>query len=48
MISLDDWRRYERYVGEIFGALGMEMNAPGVPRHAEAVPAGASRCDCGL
>ena len=29
MISPDDWRRYERYVGEIFGALGMEMGAPG-------------------
>jgi GTP cyclohydrolase IA len=28
-ISPDDWRRYERYVGEIFGALGMEMSAPG-------------------
>ena len=29
VISPDDWRRYERYVGEIFGALGMEMSAPG-------------------
>ncbi len=29
MISPDDWRRYERYVGEILGALGMEINAPG-------------------
>jgi len=28
-ISADDWRRYERYVGEIFGAFGMEMGAPG-------------------
>jgi len=28
-ISSDDWRRYERYVGEIFAALGMELSTPG-------------------
>jgi GTP cyclohydrolase I len=28
-ISPDDWRRYERYVGEIFRALGMELSTPG-------------------
>ena len=28
-ISPDDWRRYEAYVGEIFGALGMELSTPG-------------------
>jgi len=28
-ISPDDWRRYERYVGEIFSALGMELATPG-------------------
>jgi GTP cyclohydrolase IA len=28
-ITSDDWRRYERYVGEIFTALGMELATPG-------------------
>ena len=28
-ITPDDWRRYERYVGEIFSALGMELATPG-------------------
>jgi GTP cyclohydrolase I len=28
-ITSDDWRRYERYVGEIFSALGMELATPG-------------------
>ncbi len=28
-ISEVDWRRYERYVGEIFGAMGMELDTPG-------------------
>ena len=28
-ITPDDWRRYERYVGEIFTALGMELATPG-------------------
>jgi GTP cyclohydrolase I len=28
-ITSDDWRRYERYVGEIFTALGMELGTPG-------------------
>jgi GTP cyclohydrolase IA len=28
-ITADDWRRYERYVSEIFGALGMELATPG-------------------
>lgn len=28
-IAPDDWQRYERYVGEIFGALGMELATPG-------------------
>ena len=28
-IHADDWRRYERYVAEIFAALGMELDTPG-------------------
>ena len=28
-IATADWQRYERYVGEILSALGMEMNTPG-------------------
>jgi GTP cyclohydrolase IA len=28
-IAPDDWQRYERYVGEIFSALGMELATPG-------------------
>jgi GTP cyclohydrolase IA len=28
-IAPDDWRRYESYVREIFGALGMELATPG-------------------
>ena len=28
-IDADDWRRYERYMKEIFGALGMEPDTPG-------------------
>jgi GTP cyclohydrolase I len=28
-IDPDDWRRYERYMAEIFGALGMEPDTPG-------------------
>jgi GTP cyclohydrolase I len=28
-ISAEDWARYERYVGEIFSALGMDLNTPG-------------------
>jgi GTP cyclohydrolase I len=28
-ISPDDWRRYERYVGEIVTALGMDLATPG-------------------
>jgi GTP cyclohydrolase IA len=28
-ISPADWQRYERYVGEILSALGMELNTPG-------------------
>ena len=28
-ISSEDWERYERYVGEIFHALGMDLDTPG-------------------
>jgi GTP cyclohydrolase IA len=28
-ISADEWARYERYVGEIFSAFGMELDTPG-------------------
>ncbi len=28
-IAPDDWQRYERYVGEIFTALGMQLATPG-------------------
>lgn len=28
-IAPDDWQRYERYVGEIFSALGMQLTTPG-------------------
>ena len=28
-IAPDDWQRYERYVGEIFAALGMQLATPG-------------------
>lgn len=28
-IAPDDWQRYERYVGEIFTALGMQLTTPG-------------------
>jgi GTP cyclohydrolase IA len=28
-IAPDDWRKFERYVGEIFGALGMDLDTPG-------------------
>ena len=28
-ISAEDWRRYERYVGEIFSAFGMDLDTPG-------------------
>jgi GTP cyclohydrolase I len=28
-ISPDEWRRYERYVGEIFTAVGMDLATPG-------------------
>jgi GTP cyclohydrolase I len=28
-ITPDDWQRYERYVGEIFAALGMQLATPG-------------------
>jgi GTP cyclohydrolase I len=29
VIAPDDWRRYERWIGEIFAALGMELATPG-------------------
>ena len=28
-ISAEDWKRYERYVGEIFSAFGMDLGTPG-------------------
>jgi len=28
-ISAEDWKRYERYVGEIFSAFGMDLDTPG-------------------
>ncbi len=28
-IGAEDWRRYERYVGEILGAFGLELSTPG-------------------
>jgi GTP cyclohydrolase IA len=28
-VSPEDWARYERYVGEIFSAFGMELDTPG-------------------
>ena len=28
-ISAEDWKRYERYVGEIFAAFGMDLDTPG-------------------
>jgi GTP cyclohydrolase I len=28
-LSREDWRRYESYVGEIFAALGMDLETPG-------------------
>ena len=28
-VAADDWARYERYVGEIFSAFGMELDTPG-------------------
>jgi GTP cyclohydrolase I len=28
-ISAEDWKRYERYVGEIFSAFGMDLATPG-------------------
>jgi GTP cyclohydrolase IA len=28
-VSAEDWKRYERYVGEIFSAFGMDLDTPG-------------------
>ena len=39
------WQRYERYLGEILTALGMDPRHAGHPRHPAPAPAGALRCD---
>ena len=47
-IDAADWRRFEEYVSEIFGAFGMDLDTPGTRGDAAALPEGDVRRDLGL